>query len=176
MLQKSAIWLIILVGACAPIKVKTVYDQKFEFNQFESFCWMAGCEFNIEGPSYLAGDTAVVQSFMNEIKKQLTRKGYRYDDETPDFLLNLHIVAYEKEVSGFTPYHIYGQENDFTPFMEETHYQYLEGSLIIDIANYQTSRVVWRSDVVGYMDDVSGFSKQTIKQVIRKALSQFPPD
>lgn len=137
---------------------------------------MSGCEFNIEGPSYLAGDTSIVHSFMREIKSQLQDKGFTYNDETPDFLINLHVVAFEKEVGGYTPYHIYGQENDFTPFLAEESYQYLEGSLIIDIANYKTSTVVWRSDVIGYTDSGKVFSEKTIRHVISKALRQFPPD
>lgn len=176
MLQRSTILLIIILTACTPLKVKTFYDQQFDFSQFESFCWMSGCELNIEGPMYLTDDTATVQSFMREIKKQLISKGFVYNDETPDFLVNLHVVAFEKKVGGFTPYHIYGHEHDFTPFMEEDTYQYLEGSLIVDIANFHTSKVVWRSDVVGYLDDASGFSSQTIQKVIKKALQQFPPD
>ncbi len=176
MLTRSAILLILFVIACSPIRVNTIYDDRFEFEDLNSFCWMNGCEFNIDGPSYLSGDSAIVGSFMREIKNQLIGKGYTYNEETPDFVINLHVVAFEKEVSGYTPYHIYGQENDFTPFMEEDSYQYLEGSLIIDIANYQTSNVVWRSDVVGYTDSGTAFTEKTIKKVIRKALAKFPPE
>ncbi len=137
---------------------------------------MSGCEFNIDGPAYLSGDTSIVRAFMNEIKSHLVEKGFKYEDETPDFLINLHVVAFEKKVGGYTPYHIYGRENDFTPFLAEDSYQYLEGSLIIDIANYNTSRVVWRSDVIGYTDSGKGFTAKTIEHVISKALRQFPPD
>ncbi len=137
---------------------------------------MSGCEFNIEGPSSITGDTSIVYSFMKEIKAHLQEKGYVYNDETPDFLINLHVVAFEKEVGGYTPYHIYGHENDFTPFLAEDTYQYLEGSLIIDIANFESSTVVWRSDVIGYTDSEKGFTQKTIRHVISKALRQFPPD
>lgn len=165
-----------VIVACSPIRVNTIYDDGFPFKDLDSFCWMNGCEFNIDGPSYLAGDTAVVRLFMNEIKTQLTGKGFVYDEETPDFVINLHVVAFEKEVAAHTPYHIYGQENDFSPFISEDTYQYLEGSLIVDIANYETSKIIWRSDVVGYTDFGTAFTDKTIKKVIKKAMAKFPPE
>ncbi|MEQ9220873.1 MAG: DUF4136 domain-containing protein [Cyclobacteriaceae bacterium] len=169
-------FVVVFFSACSPLKVKVYYDERFEFEDLKTFCWMSGCEFNIQGPSSLSGDTSIVHSFMKEIKSHLIAKGYEYNDETPDFLINLHVVAFEKKVGGYTPYHIYGRENDFTPFLSEDSYQYLEGSLIIDIANYKTSTVVWRSDVIGYTDSGKGFSEKTIKHVIYRALRQFPPE
>ena len=163
-----------IVSACSSIRVKTVYDEKFEFDQLKSFCWMNGCEFNIEGPAYLSSDTAIVHSFMREIKSNLQNKGFKYDDEAPDFVINLHVVAFEKETVNYTPYHIYSNEDDYSPWMPET-YQYLEGSLIIDIANYETSRLIWRSDVMRYTDIGTRFSERTIRKVVSSALKQFPP-
>ncbi|XOV91427.1 MAG: DUF4136 domain-containing protein [Bacteroidota bacterium] len=175
MLNRSFILIFFLiVSACSSIRVKTVYDEKFDFDQLKSFCWMNGCEFNIDGPAYLSSDTAIVHSFMREIKSNLEGKGFKYDDETPDFVINLHVVAFEKEAVNYSPYHIYSNEDDYGPWLPES-YQYLEGSLIIDIANYDTSQLVWRSDVMRYTDIGPRFSERTIKRVVQSALKQFPP-
>ena len=54
-------------------------------------------------------------------------------------------------------------------------YVYLRGSLIIDIADANESKMVWRSDAVEYLDISTDITNSRLKRAVKKTLKKFPP-
>jgi hypothetical protein len=170
---------LILLANCA-VKVNTQYDHNAPFDQYQTFCWFENCEFTIDGPVYLKKDSATIQSFQSAIVNELERKGYVYDQNNPDFLLHMHIVVEEQEGVMSSPY-IDGDQSGWEgafPFeaWENQTYTYLKGSLLIDIADANESKMVWRSDAVEYLDITTDISETQLRKGVRKALKKFPPE
>ncbi len=169
---------ILLLSGCVSVKVKTIYDETADFENYQTFCWFSGCEFIIEGPDYLKKDSATVEIFKKAIVQELESKGFVRDENNPDFLLYLHVVVEEKEGQVWTPYEGYDDYNqEYYPlgkFLEQKYY-YLEGSMIIDMADAKTSKMVWRSDALRYLDINLNVTDKSIKRGIRMALKKFPP-
>lgn len=170
------IGVILLISGCA-VKVNTFYDQSAPFDTYQTFCWFDNCEFTIEGPVYLKKDSATVNVFKNAIVEELERKGFIYDQDNPDFLLYMHIVVEEQEGK----FSFYSGDSEswegvfpIGDLVQET-YIYLKGSLIIDIADAEESRMVWRSDAVEYLDMQSDISNSQFKKGVTRALRKFPP-
>ncbi len=169
----------VLLSGCA-VKVNTVYDEKVNFNEYQSFCWFENCEFTIDGPAYLQNDSATIETFKQAITEELERKGYTYDVNNPDFLLHMHIVVEEQEGLLSSAYDSGDPEmwQGAFPFeaWDQQTYVYLKGSLIIDIADAEESKMIWRSDAVEYFDLTSDISQIRLRKGVRKALKDFPPD
>ena len=168
--------LILWLSGCA-VKVNTFYDQNAPFDSYQTFCWFDNCEFTIDGPVYLKKDSATVNVFKNAIVEELERKGFIYDQNNPDFLLYMHIVVEEQEGE----FSFYSGDSEswegvfpIGDLVQET-YIYLKGSIIIDIADAEESRMVWRSDAVEYLNMQSDISNSKFKKAIKRALRKFPP-
>jgi len=168
--------MILFISGCA-VKVNTFYDQSAPFEDYQTFCWFDNCEFTIDGPVYLKKDSATVNVFKNAIVEELERKGFIYDQNNPDFLLYMHIVVEEKQGK----FSFYSEDSEswegaypIGNLVDET-YIYLKGSMIIDIADAEESKMVWRSDAVEYLDMHSDISKGGFKKGVKYALKKFPP-
>ena len=168
-----------LLTSCAAVKVETLYDQETSFDDYKTFCWFTGCEFKIDGPDYIKKDSATVALFQNAIVNELTKKGFIQDEDNPDFLIYMLIVVEEREGQLWSATESFDTFGDgaFPPgiFMDQT-YHYLKGSMIIDIADAATSRMVWRSDAVRYMDINPDLDEKEIQRGVAKALKKFPPE
>ena len=168
----------LIFSGCA-VKVNTVYDHTARFNDYHTFCWFENCQFTIEGPVYLSKDSATVEAFKQAIVSELERKGYVYDQNDPDFLLHMHVVVEEQHGYLSSPYSSGdpdGWQGAF-PFeaWENQNYLYLKGSLIIDIADAESAKMVWRSDAVEYLDITTDISDTRLRRGVRKVLRDFPP-
>jgi len=164
--------------SCA-VKVNTFYDQTANFANYETFCWFENCEFTIDGPVYLQNDSLTIEVFKSAIVDELERKGYVYDNNNPDFLLHLHVVVEEMEGQMSSPYEYdtpdWQDAFPLDPWKNEP-YVYLKGSMIIDIADAEESKMVWRCDLVEYMDLTADIADSRLKRGVRKGLKKFPPN
>ena len=173
------IYLVIFLFSSCAVKVNTVYDHTASFEDYRTFCWFENCEFTIDGPVYLKKDSATVETFKQAIVEELERKGYVYDQDNPDFLLHMNIVVEEQQGVMTTPYSA-GERDDWQgsfPFeiWDNQPYTYLRGSLIIDIADANDGKMVWRSDAVEYLDITADISDSRLRRGVKKVLRDFPP-
>ena len=168
----------LLLSGCM-IKVNTFYDNEASFDDYQTFCWFTGCQFTIEGPDYLKKDSTVVNAFKDAIVNELMEKGFAYNEDNPDFLIYMQIVVEEEQSIIASPVNVdqsydwgrtYAQED----FVEET-YIFLKGSMIIDVADAASSRMVWRSDAVRYLNLMPELDPRSIEVGVKKALKKFPP-
>ena len=162
------------------MKVNTAYDASAPFESYERFCWFDNCQFTIDAPEYIKTDSATVEIYKDAIVQELEDKGYIYDANNPDFLLYMHIVVEEKQTLLASPY-TQGDPEDWQGAFPigngpSKTYIYLKGSLVIDIADATESRMVWRSDVVEYLDLVTDVTESRLRKGIKKALKEFPPE
>ena len=169
---------ILLFSSCA-VKVNTFYDKTAVFDDYQTFCWFTGCQFTIEGPDYLKKDSAAVDAFKNAIVEELNTKGFTYNEDQPDFLIYVQIIMEEEQTVIASPINVYesydwGRTYSQDDFVQET-YVYLKGSLIIDVADAASGRMVWRSDVVRYLTLKPEMDQRSIAVGVKRALKMFPP-
>jgi len=156
--------------ACSPVKVRTQSDPKTDFSQYQTWCWLKGCELVYEGPSYL-NDSATIEDIGNAIAVEMYNKGYQQVDDGADLLLDFHLVV--KEDSAIFA-RVHEEDLPFWTDYDEEYYHFLRGSLIIDIIDRSRSQVVWRSNAESYMALYPDIDKKMIDQGVKKALKKFP--
>lgn len=165
--------LIALLFAGCSISIHNTYDKEVDFSKYKTFCWMSGCEFKFNGPSYL-DDSLLRENLKVAIIEELKRKGLEQNTENPDLLIGFTITVKDEQAI------VYHPSEDMPVYIkpldtEKEVINYLKGSLIIGMADNKESRMVWQSEAIGYMESNPDFSEKNIKKGIKKVLNNYPP-
>jgi hypothetical protein len=100
-------------------------------------------------------------------------KGLTLDSDNPDLLVSFNITI-ENQQTILYPRH--DDETFFHPLdNEERVINYLEGTMVIGIADNKESRVVWESFANRYMDVKPDLSEKNIAKGIHLILKKYPP-
>ena len=163
---------IIILSSCA-VQVNTMYDQSVDFTQFTKFCWLRGCDYRIEGPEY-AQDARMIDYLTASIENELIAKGYVKDEGDPNFMVDFHVVM-EEETAYFSQPFDNMDEFEFFGRQAQEQYTFLSGSIVIDIVDHVEGKMIWRGDIVKYLDPNRRVTEEEIQKTVKKALRKFPP-
>ncbi len=133
---------------------------------------MQGCEFRVTGPSGI-DDSLFSVYVKNAIVLDLNEKGITQDKDAPDLLIDFHMTF---ENQSMVVYHDdEDNQNYYEPFPEMETIVFLKGTMVIDIVDARSERMVWRSQAVRYMDIHPEISEKNISNGFSRALRDFPP-
>jgi Domain of unknown function (DUF4136) len=165
---------LILLTSCGPtITVTNDYDHTANFSQFHTFRivkleqqYQALSQFN---------QTRVI----NAVRAQMIAKGFT-ETENADLLVNItSIMKNQKELvansygygGGYRPY-AWGGGNMSTTVNVQN---YVAGSLIIEVANGSTNKLLWEGIGNQDIDSPSSNPEQAITSAVTKIMASFPP-
>lgn len=164
----------ILLTACGPtLTVTNDYDHTVDFSQFHTFRivkleqqYQALSQFN---------QTRVIDA----VRAQMVAKGFT-ESENADMLVNItSIMKNEKEIvansygygGGYRPY-AWGGGNMSTTVNVQN---YVAGSLIIEVANASTTKLIWEGIGNQDINSPSSNPEQAINTTVQKIMASFPP-
>ncbi|MEO9485207.1 MAG: DUF4136 domain-containing protein [Ekhidna sp.] len=176
----------LLISACSSVRVLSDYDQEARFENYTTF-EMA--------PS---GDNLPVDPVINELNGRRVRKaiihemeshGYREATQA-DLVVNIYVKV-EKRTERVTtydgpyfPYRIrywyygyWGYYNYWGPgwgYSSEQVRNYKEGTLVVDIVDTKTKKLVWHGVATGNPDRFKKNAEERINQAIEKLFEEFP--
>jgi hypothetical protein len=168
-----------LAGAgCATVQASTDYDRNVNFAQFRTFKMLEGRALPSESgapPNTIVGDR-----IKRDIQAELMSKGLVPTDTNPDLLVGFVAGARtQQELEAVGPY-----DPLMGPYMGPGYWgsadvwttEYQHGTLIIDLVDNSTKKMVWRSRVTADRDKMSELGDpQTIEKAVDKAFKNFPP-
>jgi hypothetical protein len=160
--------LALLAAACSSVSTSHDYDLAYDFGKLKRYQWAkrTGAD---------EGNPLIVQRVRAAVDAQLAAKGYARADSGADFL----VAAYTGRQSriqvtdwgyGYGPYgRWYGGPVDV--------YEYEEGSLILDVVDAPSKKLVWRGAATAIIDPDATPEERTkrINEAIAKVLAKFPP-
>lgn len=186
MLTPKAIWIVLLIATlsgCSTMQISSDYDASTNFVGLKTYNW-------IPEPKKASGDPRIDDPFIerrirNAVDNQLAAQGYeKLAAGTPDFLVGYH-VALDKKLAVSTMNEYYGvvvgpRWHHSTPrwYGSETYvYDYDEGSLILDIIEAGSRKLIWRGFAIARVDTTASAERKTkrINEAVQKILAQFPP-
>lgn len=169
---------VVMLASCGSgIKISTDYDKNVSFTKYKTYSIF---QFTDKGPgiSELNRDRII-----NAIKKELEAKGMTENNTTPDLLVNATAVTKDKkQVTGTTNYYGYG--GYYRPYYwgpgfggTTTYnvYEYRDGSLIIDLVDASTKKLVWQGTGNKEIDKPLKNPETVIPEAVAKILATFPP-
>jgi hypothetical protein len=181
--RRIGIWLflstIAMVLSCEPtLKVSSDYDKSVDFKKYKSYQLFEGDSFRTAVSELNRG------RIINSIKNEMVKKGFTEDHANPDVLVNtVAIVSSKVSVSANTDYYGYGgyyrpyywggSGGSSTTTYDVQHYK--DGSLIIDIIDASTKKLIWQGIGNSRIDEPLKDPDNQIPKAIEKIMEGFPP-
>jgi hypothetical protein len=184
-MKKTGLCLAILaILACMGCAVTDV-DRTANLTQYKSFGW-GKSDLDVKNPAYKSDliDAHIKASVENEFAK----KGISYKPRRPDLLVSYkaYTETWERSYGGtyyypyyypyslrFFPYDAYMMS--WGPFWggQQGTYVYTHGTLILDVKDRRTGKLIWRGLVQGSVDNLKTLNK-SISKGIRAILKKYP--
>jgi hypothetical protein len=158
--------LLVAIAACATTRVTTDRDPNANFAQYKSFGVKSGkvVQNGVVDPS----DTLVMDRIENALTAGFQHKGLQTSPDKPDLIVTYTAGAKEKTelVNDGGGWYDYGYDDlDWTE-------QYRQGTLVIDVVDSGTKKLVWRA--VAVADDENFRSDKVLKKAVDSALAKYP--
>ena len=177
------------VAACAPSpKIGYDFDRSADFSAYHTYAWLSGDQ--EKTGDRRADSSSVDMRIRIAVGTQLRLKGYQALPEgKPDFYVAYHVGLKDGSPDVSTQYYSDGMAGrafshsadtrsagKSAPAVNETP-SYLTGSLLIDIIDAASQKLVWRGTAAGEVDPglTSQQRDERTKAIVQKVLSHFPP-
>lgn len=173
-----------ILASCSTLEVKMDYDNNVSFTGLHSYSWLPGRPLKSGDPKLDSNDL-MHRRIRASIDGWLKNHGYaKQPREQADFLVSYYIVIEQKtRITVLNDYYGYprgwGRYDYYDyPYRNQTYaYEYEEGTMIIDIVNNKTKKLMWRGTAVDEVKDLkTPEEKQArITEVVDSIMAGFPP-
>jgi hypothetical protein len=160
------------IAGCATMSVSTDYDQDVDFSEYETFNWVKQ---KPRVPPRRRIDAMLLDKRIKDaVEAELSFRGFRrVTGGIPDLLVAYHIGA-ENKVDVSTFGYRYGPRGRWVGRHVEVH-RYKEGTLILDVVDFDTKQLIWRGTAVGAVYTPSDLERKLL-ETVGKMLDEFPPE
>lgn len=172
------LFIILFAASCGPsLKVTTDYDRNAVFSNYKSFS-----VYNLKTTGSVSQINA--DRIVNAIKAEMTAKGLQEAGSNADLIINAVTVLKDKQsVSSTTNYYGYG--GMYRPYgywgggmatgnTTVSTYNYKDGSLIIDVVDNKTQKMIWQGTGNAEIDKAPKDPDAAIKNAVTKILESYP--
>ncbi len=182
---------LLFISGCSSLTLSTDYDATINFADLKTYSWHAENQHNTSSRQYL--NSIMDQRIRDTIDKQLQQKYTITSAEKSDFLVNYSIIVEERadirtynNYNGYYPGFTYGARYGtygsgmalgYSTGSETQVTHYKQGTLIIDIINPETDKLMWRGAADGRLPEGADRAEKDrlIQKYVSKILSDFPP-
>jgi hypothetical protein len=167
----------VVLQSCKPtLNVTTDYDRSADFTSYKTFSiYDLKTKGNV---NQLNRDR--IEKY---IRLEMIRKGFAESNNKPELMINVVTVLKDKKsYAANTNYYGYG--GMYRPYAywgipaasytTVNTYNYKDGSLVIDIVDARTKKMIWQGTGNAQIDKRPKNPDETIKEVVTKILEDFP--
>ena len=159
----------LFVTSCSPFNVRTDYAETANFSSYKTY------QFRVDDLKLNDLDKDRV---LNEVAKNLQMKGLSAS-QTPDLVVNLKASHKKVEDTRIEPsFGMYGWGRPFgwgIGMSRAWTYDYNRGSLIIDIVDTKTGKLVWQGVGSGINVDSPKSKQKQIPAIVAEIMANYPP-
>ncbi|MGL4615345.1 MAG: DUF4136 domain-containing protein [Shewanella sp.] len=181
-MKKIIIGLAVLaLSACSSLQSDWDYDPSAQFGQYKTYAWVPE---QANGAGYQL-DGLMDQRVRNAVNSQLSAKGISLvDGKDADLLVN-YLTKIDKKINvdtfnthfGYNPYYAPSWRWGGSMQTQTTVREYEVGTLIIDLIDSKTAKLIWRGSVADTIRDKSTPEQkvQMINEAVAKVMANYPP-
>jgi len=169
---------LLLALGCASLPVETDYDPAFDFGGYQRFAWLAEKQ-------PLTGDVRLDNPRLHErlrqaIQQTLTASGFDAEAGSADFRVGYHLSLQQRlDVTTLDSHYGYGPGASRWGYgpPETVVREYDEGTLVIDVVDSRSDRLVWRGSAFGRMSESATPEERQdrARAAVAMILERFPP-
>jgi len=162
------------VTGCATLNVSSHVERGLDFAQYRTFDWGPADSLPTADPR-LDKDPFFQDHLQGAVEKQLAARGFAWSTAgTADLLIHYHANISERiDVDRMDSERGYCSANSCSPPVVE----YEAGTLVIDIIDMRTNRLIWRGwaqgSVKGMLDSQDTMARQ-IDDAVTRMFTRFP--
>lgn len=171
----AASLVVLALAACATTPdVRADYDPGVDFRAYRTFGFA-----EVLGTDRGGYETLVTGTLKSATRRQMEARGYRYQPERPELLVNFNAHLRERlDVVRMPvpPSDYYGYRNyvAWRAYDVEVH-QYTEGTLNIDVVDASRAQLVWEGIATGTVTaDVRRNRRAAIEDAVERIFAKFP--
>ena len=164
-----------LAAACAPMRVSSHVDRARDFTQYRTFDWGAPDALPASDPR-LERNAFFQDHIQGAIERNLAARGLRRADASavPDVRVHFHaVIARRLDVDQLDGQRGYCDESGCRAGVSD----YERGTLVIDMIDVRTNRLVWRGwaqdSVEGVLDNQDRMPRK-IEDAVRQMIERLP--
>lgn len=170
-----------LFFSCAPtVKVTNDYDHAVNFSEFKTFA-----TFDLSAQKGQVNQLNV-DRVTKAIIAEMTAKGFKETSDNPDLKVNaVAILKHKTQVTAnsnfygyggmYRPYGYWGGGGMGGATTTFNTYDYVDGSLVIDIVSTKTGKMVWQGIGNAEIDNKPDNPEEFINSTVKSILAGFPP-
>lgn len=181
------------LGACSSITVSTDHAP-IDFSGFKTYAWLHSGVTEENGKSNDIIDGKVKSIVDADLESKRFAKVAK---DSADFYVNYNVTKQEKTdiktynsyggyYPGYRSYGAYGPGRNYVyydsrmampPIQEAVITEYVQGTLIIDVIDPKTNKLIWRGTAGKHLDESSSQEERekVMSEVVGKLLKQYPP-
>lgn len=176
--------LCLLIYSCSSWVIDVDYDDTLTFSGLKRYAWVPDTPVKSGNPA-IDSNTLLQDRIRQDIVTWLETHGYSYNPTNPDFLIAYQIIVENKtKMTVMNDYYDYPLRWGYryplrtvnTP--RQTVYEYRQGTLIIDMVNPATRKLMWRGSATDEVKQSSSIEQrnQRVREAVDEILQRFPPD
>jgi hypothetical protein len=159
-----------IVG-CAPLKVSSDVERDVDMTRYHTYSWDS-TDLLPTGDPRLDNNPFFHRRVQADVEKELATRGFeKATSGTPELLIHYHASVYQKiDVNSADEQR--GYCGGYKPYVYEV------GTLVLDLVDARTKRVVWRGSAQGMVEgiiDNQDWMEQKIDQAVTQLLATLPP-
>jgi Domain of unknown function (DUF4136) len=159
-------------------KVKIDFDRDADFSHVQRYEWRTHPVFE-RNPQLKEVYSVGIQLVLSAGNRELIKRGLHPVESEPDVFVTFFLAAQDAERLKTTiessPWWVSGYGWYGTPTWTYTEVEpYRQGTLVIDVVDARTSKLLWRAYCSDEIDDMRQRHKN-INSIVGKSLGKFPP-
>ena len=169
----------VLFASCAPqLKVTSDYDKQVNFTRYKTFKF-----YNLKTTGSVSQLNA--DRIVEAIRANLRNKGMVETTDNPDLMVNAVTILKDKQ-SAIANTDFYGYGGLYRPYgywgvvggtgyTTVNTYNYIDGSLVIDIVDARTNKLVWEGTGNKDIDHAPDDPDKAINDGVYRIMQSYPP-
>ena len=167
----AALGTLVLVTGCASMNVNSYVERGYDLNRFHTYAW-SPAPAAATGDPRLDSNPFFDEQVRAEVEVQLARRGFERTARLPDLLVHYH-ASMTQRIEARDLDEQYGS-------CEKGHCRadvYDTGTVLIDLVDPHTNKVIWRGWAEGAMDgavDNQAWMEAKISQAVTRIFERMP--
>lgn len=159
--------IVVFIASCSTIRVNSDYISQTDFNQYKTYQIIQP-----DGDFPVGINPINQQRIETAIKTTLTDCGYHYADEHPDLQVAYFVkIDTEHAYNSYTSY--YGVRWRGVTTTEVDIWERREGTLVIDLIDTRTEKVVWHGTATDTITENSKNIERKINDAVAAIFNQY---
>ena len=174
--------LVILAAGCSQIQTASEIDSGIDFSTYKTFAWLTDIDKTAD--DVRLNDPEVRKTIRTAVEQSLSAKGYQQADRSQADFLVAWFGAIEQKIKKENIDHFYApygygtlyRDPALNPESPRALMEYETGTLIIDIADPEDRRIIWRGSGSGRIveDRTKQAALDNLSRSVTKILEPFP--